>query len=1061
MVKFFRFFVLFFIICTLVNAQTEKISSRVFQKLGNLENNNKVLVWVFFADKGNGIDKFFANPYLILSERSVERRAKLNSFSKGIDILDVPVNNLYINELTNLGIVIKQKSRWFNSVSCYVDAQQLSLLNKLNFVKNVDLVDKYKSTKKIESNSIESNLRYHVKGTHSFDYGDSYTQLQQINVPAVHDLGINGQGIIVGVLDAGFNNLPHQAFANMNIIAAYDFVNNDADVDDGSDMGDGTHGTETLSTIGGFKEGQLIGPAFGASFILAKTENTESETPIEEDNWIAGIEWMDSIGVDVTSTSLGYIDFDSPYTGYTWQSMNGNTCRITIAADLAVSRGICVVNSAGNEGDNSSHNTLGAPADGDSVIAVGAVSSTGSRVYFSSVGPTVDGRIKPDVMAMGSSVRVASPTNVSGYTYSDGTSFSGPLAGGVATLVLSAMPTLTPMQVRDAMRNTASLHDNPNNQYGYGILDALAAVNYFRVQISHSQLTDTENPNRVHKVIAQFSSEIPLLTNSLFLFYSTNDNKSYDSVAFSASGVSGFYEAVIPVNSNNTVVKYYLKASNSTNIASVLPLNAPVSTFQFKIGADTTPPVILHNALGAQSYFNWPPKLKADVTDNIAIKRVYVEYKLNHLTYQNFDLVKVENTNTYEAYFPFPQSSIAVGDVVDYRIVAEDSAAITNIIKTPATGYNTFSIQNIVFYSSNFDTEDGSLIGTNDWQWGTPSGTSPTPHSGTKLWGTKLSSNYSSGPLLSSLETPSMQVVDDNAKLDFWHWYSFESGYDGGNVKVSINGAPFTLITPVGGYSDVISTSYENPLGGQSAFASSSSTWVNCQFDLAGIVNQGDNVVFRFDFGSDSSIQEVGWFIDDLSFTGIGMVVPVELTSFSAKQIDNNVELSWITASETNNNGFEVESSTDGSKFEKIGFVQGNGTSTLLNNYRFVDTRNINSTCYYRLKQIDYDGTINLSQVISVNVTNNFDYALEQNYPNPFNPTTNILFSLKEEGQVSIGIFNVLGQKIVDLVNDKLAAGKYNIILDANKYNMTSGVYFVEMNVKNKFNQVKKINLIK
>lgn len=1060
MIRFLRFFVLFFIMCTLVNAQTEKISSRVFQKLGNIENNQKVLVWVFFTDKGNDIEKYYSNPYLILSKRSIERRVKLNSFPKGIDMFDIPVNNLYINELENLGIIIKQKSKWFNSVSCYVNAQQLSLLNNLSYVKSVDLVDKYKSTKKIESKSFESNYQYPVKGIHSYNYGDSYTQLQQINVPAVHDLGITGQGILVGVLDAGFNNLPHQVFANMNIVAAYDFVNNDPDVSDGSDMGDGTHGTETLSTIGGFKEGQLIGPAFGASFILAKTENTESETPIEEDNWIAGIEWMESYGVDVTSTSLGYIDFDSPYTGYTWQSMNGNTCRITIAADLAVSRGICLVNSAGNEGDNSSHNTLGAPADGDSVIAVGAVSSDGSRVYFSSVGPTVDGRIKPDVMAMGSNVRVASPTGVSSYTYSDGTSFSGPLAGGVATLILSAMPTLTPMQVRDAMRNTASLHNNPNNKYGYGILDALAAVNYFRVQISHTPLTDTENPNRVNKVIAQFNSELPLQTNSLFLFYSIN-NSSYDSVAFVTSGVAGFYQAVIPANNNNVIVKYYLKASNSSNVASVLPLNAPTQVFQFKIGSDTTPPVVLHNGMGAQSYYTWPSKIKADVTDNIAVKRVYVKYKVNNTEYPDFNLVKIENTNTYEGYFPIPQSSVTVGDVVTYKIVAEDSAAVTNITYVPSTGYNSFSIQNVVVYSSNFDTDDGDLSGTNDWQWGTPSGSSPTPHSGTKLWGTKLSTNYSSGPLLSVLETPVMQVVDDNAKLTFWHWYSFESSYDGGNVKVSINGGAYTLINPVGGYSDVISTSYGNPLGGQNAFTSASSTWVNAQFDLAGIVNQGDNVVFRFDFGSDTSIQEAGWFIDDLSFTGIGMVVPVELTSFSAKQVDDKVELNWITASENNNNGFEVESSSDGTNFEKIGFVAGNGTSTSLNNYKFIDSRNINSTCYYRLKQIDYDGTINISQVISVNVVNNYDYALEQNYPNPFNPTTNILFSLKEDGQVTLSLYNVLGQKIAELINNKLAAGKYNITLDANKYNMTSGVYFVEMNVKDKYNQVKKINLIK
>ena len=173
-----------------------------------------------------------------------------------------------------------------------------------------------------------------------------------------------------------------KSFSTMNIIAAYDFVNNDPNVGNEGDMGEGSHGTATLSIIGGFKEGQLIGPAYGANFILAKTENTDSETPVEEDNWIAAVEWADSIGVDVTSTSLSYLDYDSPYTSYTWQDMDGNTALITIAADLAAGKGIVVVNSAGNSGLNTSHNTLGAPADGDSVFTIGAVTSSGNSFFF-------------------------------------------------------------------------------------------------------------------------------------------------------------------------------------------------------------------------------------------------------------------------------------------------------------------------------------------------------------------------------------------------------------------------------------------------------------------------------------------------------------------------------------------------------------------------------------------------------------------------------------------------------------------------------------------------------
>ncbi len=221
------------------------------------------------------------------------------------------------------------------------------------------------------------------------------------------------------------------------------------------------------------------------------------------------MEWADSIGVDVTSTSLGYLVMDAGFPGYTWQDMNGNTAIITKGADLATHKGIVVVNSAGNEGYNGTPNTLSAPADGDSVIAVGAVYSDGSRVGFSGYGPTVDGRIKPDIMAMGSEVYVASPYNNTQYTYASGTSFSCPLSAGVAALVLCYNPNLTPMQVREALRLTGSKATNPDNYYGWGIINALNALNYFplpveltsfeavpgydKVQLKWSTATETNN----------------------------------------------------------------------------------------------------------------------------------------------------------------------------------------------------------------------------------------------------------------------------------------------------------------------------------------------------------------------------------------------------------------------------------------------------------------------------------------------------------------------------------------------------------------------------------------
>jgi subtilisin family serine protease len=316
------------------------------------------------------------------------------------------------------------------------------------------------------------------------DYGESYVQDSLINVPAVHNTGNYAQGVLIGMFDNGVRLPDHEAFDSLHIVATYDFVDHKVSVvPNNPDPSFGSHGVYTLSTIGGNKAGQLIGPAFGASYLLARTENDSSETPIEEDNWVAAMEWADSIGVDVTSTSLGYFNYEPPYESWTWEDMNGNTTVITRAADMAVARGIVVVNSAGNAGTNPDHNSLVAPADGDSVLSIGAVWSTGERANFSSVGPTtsIPPRIKPDVMAQGVNVYVASGINHDGYGTVSGTSLSCPLVAGVAALIIHARPDATPVEIADAMRNTASNADAPDNQYGWGIVDAMAAIGYLPV----------------------------------------------------------------------------------------------------------------------------------------------------------------------------------------------------------------------------------------------------------------------------------------------------------------------------------------------------------------------------------------------------------------------------------------------------------------------------------------------------------------------------------------------------------------------------------------------------
>ena len=473
-------------------SSVEKFTPHLDDVIRNANQNEELLVWIFFSDKGDDAQNYLSKPSTVVSEKSLKRRAKVLSEGRLISQTDLPVNQNYINQIQSLGFQLKQKTKWFNGVSGWATKSELAQFANMPFVKQLDIVYKFKKDKSEEEiikdfpGEINHNLSKPLE-THSFNYGQSYTQLNQITVPQVHDLGYTGAGITVCMMDAGFDLwTTHQVFNSMNVIATWDFVNGDPDVEDGSDMGSGSHGTSTLSLIGGFYEGQLIGPAFGADFILAKTENTDSETPIEEDNWIAAMEWADSIGVDVTSTSLGYIGFDPPYQSYTWQDMDGNTCRITNGADYAVSLGIFVVNSAGNEGYDPNHNTLGAPADGDSVIAIGSVNSSGDRSGFSSVGPSVDGRIKPDLMAMGSSDYVAcNGSNTCYSSWGSGTSWSCPLAAGAATLLLQVSPNLTPMQLATVLKNTASLSTSPNNQMGWGIINTYAAL--------QSLLTDVNN----------------------------------------------------------------------------------------------------------------------------------------------------------------------------------------------------------------------------------------------------------------------------------------------------------------------------------------------------------------------------------------------------------------------------------------------------------------------------------------------------------------------------------------------------------------------------------------
>ena len=433
-------------------------------------------VWVFFADKGPPAEALLSAQGTV-NARALARRA-LRGRTATVTLADAPLAPLYVAAVAAASTRVRQQSRWLNAISVEATPNQVRALESLAFVDHVELVRRFRQRREtldLRAADTGAEAAEPLRKASTLDYGTSFGQVNQIKVPFLHDVGLDGRGVLIAMFDAGFDNLPHPAFATTRIVSTRDFVNGDESVADG-DIGEGSHGTATLSVIGGFQPGQIIGPAYAASYLLAKTENTVSETPVEEDNWAAAVEWAESLGADVISSSLGYLTYDRPFPSYAAGDLDGDTAISTRAADLAGERGVMVVNSAGNEGLNTSANTLGAPADGNLVLAVGAVTSTGTRASFSSVGPAADGRIKPDVAAQGVGVKIARPDSNSGYTTANGTSFSCPLTAGVVALLVQANPTASVDQVFQALRSTASQAAAPDNLLGYGIVDALAAL---------------------------------------------------------------------------------------------------------------------------------------------------------------------------------------------------------------------------------------------------------------------------------------------------------------------------------------------------------------------------------------------------------------------------------------------------------------------------------------------------------------------------------------------------------------------------------------------------------
>jgi subtilisin family serine protease len=399
------------------------LTDRVRQYLEDRDGDT-VKVWVFFTDKQVYSKSDFQSlaSSVTISERALRRRAKV-----GMDkvvFADLPVSQSYADRITGVGAKLRRVSKWLNAASFEVSRDLLDEIADLPFVASVKPVIGYKKEYPVEQEDVRLPVPPESQAVDALSYGESYGQLNQINIPALHDLGYAGQGVTLAVFDTGYRK-SHEAFAQAyldgRVLAEWDFIFDDGNTaNEGEDVSSQwNHGTSTWSIAGGMKDGKIYGPAYEANFILAKTEDLRSETPVEEDNWVAALEWVDSIGADVVTSSLGYIDW------YTYADKDGQTAVTTIAANTADSLGIVLCNSVGNEGPNPG--TLNTPSDAFNILSTGAVNINGLLASFSSRGSTYDGRTKPEVCAMGVNNRKASAGSDASYSNGNGTSYSCPL----------------------------------------------------------------------------------------------------------------------------------------------------------------------------------------------------------------------------------------------------------------------------------------------------------------------------------------------------------------------------------------------------------------------------------------------------------------------------------------------------------------------------------------------------------------------------------------------------------------------------------------------------------
>lgn len=517
--------------------------------------------WVQFTDKNDTTYKL-SKPHEFLTSKAILRRSKQKL---AIDSTDLPIKKAYIDSVLAKGVNLHTSSKWFNGITISVtDTTLMSTIRQLPFVRKTEktFVPNLNRSAKLDSKKL--NTRSVAVSNNG--YGNAFAQINMHNGEWLHQAGFKGEGMQIAVLDAGFLNIntnPAMATARNNgqILGTHDFVNPQSDI-----YSENFHGAQVLSIMAANDYDKYIGTAPDASYLLVRTEDAGSEFPVEMDNMIAGMEYADSMGVDIITASLGYFNFDDSTMNLDYNKLNGNTYRVSRGLTLCARKGMLVVSSAGNQGNLPWHYII-APTDADSILTVGSVTSALKHSAFSSWGPTADGRTKPSVCALGSNTAVV--TELGAISTGNGTSLATPIIAGLAACLWQALPSLSNMEIIELIKKHGSKFGSPDNELGYGIPDFYAAY-VDAVGTTKSLLNSVDlvqaYPNPVHDSMTVDIDPSIMGRNPELIIYNMNGkkvlkHKLYDtSTLFSLSDLTqGNYSLVIKLGNLTIFRQNFIK----------------------------------------------------------------------------------------------------------------------------------------------------------------------------------------------------------------------------------------------------------------------------------------------------------------------------------------------------------------------------------------------------------------------------------------------------------------------------------------------------------------------